>query len=235
MYMGGSNHKDIVNQEPGFYLVNRVKCHAFHQEMAVLINAKAKIPWSLVRYSPGTELPSGQPTDLNGEIFLTSEQKIRSWLECNILVKSRPFKKKQLYIYGATNLGKSSLIEKLRPFLRIYQIPYEDFYDFYNDRDWDLAVLDEFKAQKSVSWLNMWLQGSEMAIRYKGAQGLKRYNIPTIILSNFTLEECYVNTPAHILDTLRSRLEIVEVTRFLDIIKDVHLESIALEDGSLVE
>ena len=92
----------------------------------------------------------------------------------------------------------------------------EEFYDQYSD-DYDLVVMDEFKGQKKITFLNEFLQGSTMSIRKKGSQGIKQKNLPVIILSNLTLETCYrkANEDGR-LDSLRARLEIVEVDSFID-------------------
>ena len=70
----------------------------------------------------------------------------------------------------------------------------------------DLCVLDEFRAQKTVQFLNHFLDGSHMPLRQKGRQTLKTDNLPCIILSNFSLEECYCNSGVDKLETLRCRL-----------------------------
>lgn len=149
-----------------------------------------------------------------------AHQLIWEWLNANIK-KPREFKQKQLYIYGPPNLGKTSLILYLEKYLSVYQIPTdEDFYDFYNDEDYDLAIIDEFKGNKKIQWLNQWLQGSTMPLRKKGSQAMKTKNIPVIILSNFTLEECYPKVAEHNMDRLnllRIRLEEVHVNSFIEV------------------
>lgn len=118
---------------------------------------------------------------------------LTDWLTRNILT-TRNFRQEQLFLSGPPAIGKTTLILQLARFLRIYNIPTdEDFYDDWEDGSYDLAVMDEFKANKTVQWLNRWLDGSMMPLKKKGSQYLKRKNIPTIILSNYTLEECYSN------------------------------------------
>lgn len=46
---------------------------------------------------------------------------------------------------------------------------------------------------------------------------MKMKNLPVIILSNYLLEDAYKNSDEEKLETLRSRLEIVEVQEFIDI------------------
>lgn len=88
----------------------------------------------------------------------------------------------------------------------------EDFYDLYDDDLYDLVCLDEFRGQKTIQFLNLWLQGGlPMSVRKKGSQGLKRKNLPMIICSNFALENVYKD--ANKIDSLRTRLLEVEVGR----------------------
>lgn len=39
--------------------------------------------------------------------------------------------------------------------------------------------------------MNSWLDGSTTSVRMKGRQGIKLKNIPTVILSNYSLDQCY--------------------------------------------
>ncbi len=162
-----------------------------------------------------------------------SNKVIAQWLDHN-LFKEREFKQKQLFIYGDANMGKTYLVNSLKNYCNTYVLPNEEFYNLYEDGLYDLCVLDEFKANKTVQFLNEWLQGSTMSIRKKGSQGEKNDNIPTIMLSNYSLEECYMNTSDAKLDTLRCRLEIVHVTERLDIdledLFDKRVEVIPVED-----
>lgn len=160
-----------------------------------------KLPW----YGISTE-------NLQG-----ADYEIGQWLNENIKVQ-RAFKQPQLFIYGPKNMGKTTLIETLERYLRIYHIPPgEEFYDFYEDGLYDLAVIDEFKGQKMIQWLNEWLQGSTMCIRKKGRQEIKRQNIPTIMLSNFPLKGCYSALLENRLDTLETRLTMIQVESFINV------------------
>lgn len=93
----------------------------------------------------------------------------------------------------------------------------EDFYDFYENNRFHLCLLDEFKAHKTIQFLNLWLQGSHLTLRIKGGQYLKTQNIPTIILSNYSLEECYHKADISKLITLENRLTIIKLTQPIDI------------------
>lgn len=121
-----------------------------------------------------------------------SLQKIVGWLNMNLNVV-RPCRMKQLYIYGPTGVGKSTLIHLLGDLISVYRIPVDDnWHDHYEDGAYDIAVLDEFKRQKTRAFMLEWLAGFPMWLRRKGEPGyLKNQNIPTIVCSNFSVAEVY--------------------------------------------
>ncbi len=142
---------------------------------------------------------------------------IAEWLNANIL-RERTFKQPQLWIWGGPNLGKSSLAEWLAQQLRVYFLPLDEgYYDMWDDEAYDLVVIDEYKAQKKMTWLNQFLQGSTMSVAVKGSQRMKKRNLPILILSNFTPTGCYWRAPAESLAPLMTRLTVVEVTEFIKI------------------
>lgn len=212
--MNGASLREVKNNNPGFYMMHKRKLEEFHAETLIENARKDLKTW--VEFSE---------EKLNG--MSSTEKQIALWLNKN-LFKEREFKQKQLYIYGPKNKGKSSLITALETYAMVYWMPAsEDFYDLYEDSLYDLIVLDEFRAQKTIQQLNLWLQGSTMPLRKKGSQGLKKKNLPMIILSNYSLEESYTKTSEREretgntdrLDTLRCRLEIIEVESFIDLFK----------------
>lgn len=137
--------------------------------------------------------------------------RVAEWLNTNLL-RPRVTRQKQLWVHGPTGLGKTYLLDALRARLRCYEIPKgEDFYDFYDDGCYDLSVMDEFRGQKTVTWLNEWLQGTVMTVRKKGSQALKSLNLPCIICSNYSPAECFPKVPRIGLEALESRLVIVSV------------------------
>ena len=136
---------------------------------------------------------------------------ILEWLDLNIKGEQRALSAKHLYIHGPTGIGKTSLVDKLREYLSVYDVPHsEDFYDYYQDGVYDLAVMDEFKANKQLQWMNLWLQGFQMTLRVKGAQRIKKQNLPTLILSNYSVEESYKNKNQNQLAPLFRRLTVLK-------------------------
>lgn len=202
--MEGKSLVEINKEHPGYVMINKRKLEEYESWIKCEISKKQKLEWK----APSLE----GLTDANLQIA--------TWISKNIR-QPRAFKAPQLYIHGPRNLGKTSLIEWLEKYLSVYHMPTtEEFYDQYSD-DYDLVVLDEFKGQKTIQFLNQFLQGSAMPIRKKGSQGMKYKNLPVVILSNYTLSECYVKAANDgRLNTLECRLEIVEVDSFIDFYKN---------------
>ena len=133
-------------------------------------------------------------SDLKTELTYDENLPVYAWICKNVLLNfKRKYKQRQLFIHGPSNMGKSSLIDHLHKYLRVYTVPHEHFYDNYNDYDYDIAVIDEFTGQKPLSWMNSFLEGRPMSLRQKGRQYTKRKNLPVIILSNLSPEDCYRN------------------------------------------
>lgn len=142
---------------------------------------------------------------------------LKTWLNVNIL-HTRDFKQPQLFLHSVPNKGKTTLIQNMiKAGIRVYFLPYEDWYcDFENDC-YDLIVLDEFKGQKKIQSLNQWTDGSHFPVKRKGiAPVIKTDNLPMIILSNYALGECY-KVPYERLAPLRTRLTEIEVDEWIDI------------------
>ncbi len=136
---------------------------------------------------------------------------VRDWLVANV-GKPRRFKQKQLFIQAIPNSGKTSLMKMLSEYINVYWVPmFEDFEDEYENDIYDLVVLDEFKGQRKLTWMNMFSQGGPMHIRKKGSQYLKTDNPPVVVLSNHHLEECYSNCSAIALEAFRARFDFISL------------------------
>lgn len=201
MLMDGKSMAEVNEHDPGYVMINKRKLEEYGTWVRTLKLRKEK-----EEYLPPTI-----------EGLNEADLQIAQWITANIR-SSRRFKQRQLFIYGERNLGKTSLIEHLEKSLSVYHIPVtEDFYDGYDDH-YDLAVIDEFKGQKTLQWMNEFLQGSKMPIRKKGSQDLKSKNMPVIILSNYSLSECYPKACNDgRLSTLEARLEVVHVEKFIKV------------------
>lgn len=199
--MAGATLEELNEEDPGFVLLHKRKIEEYGNWLAIKKQRHNIRPWRL----------------LHLENLTGTNLEIAQWLNENMFV-SRSFKQPQLYIHGVHSLGKTSLIRQLSEFANIYHVPLqEDFYDMYNDEDYDLAVIDEFKGQKMIQWLNSFLDGSVVTLRKKGGQIMKKKNIPVIICSNYAVYEVFHKANPVALNALRSRLKEVHVTQFIDL------------------
>lgn len=201
--MSGKSISDVNKENPGYVMINKRKIEEYESWVKCELAKRQKIDWI--------------PPVLEG--LTDTNLKIAEWICSNIRVQ-RKFKAPQLYIHGPRNHGKTSLVEWLERSLSVYHMPMnEEFYDHYSD-DYDLVVMDEFKGQKTIQFMNQFLQGSPMTIRKKGSQSMKYKNLPVLILSNYRLSECYIKAANDgRLDTLECRLDIVEIDSFIDFYK----------------
>lgn len=96
---------------------------------------------------------------------------------------------------------------------------FENFDSLYEDGMYDLVVVDEFKGNRPVQFMNSFLDGSPLMLRKKGSQYLKTDNLPVMICSNYSLTDAYKNLDADYLESLQSRLLTVYIpdTQRLDI------------------
>lgn len=141
-----------------------------------------------------------------------TERDILLWLSGNLdVTEARPFKQKQLYLYGPPNSGKTSLLMLLMQYFNTFVMPMEDFYDMFDETVHKLVVLDEFRAQKTIQFLNQWADGQVMCVRKKGSQALKSKNLPLMICSNFSLGEAYSKSDDAHLEALRARFKVVAI------------------------
>lgn len=146
----GSSPADILKQHPGFYLLNKAKVDSLY---TMLLNESRKQPlkpW---------------PANLSYQGTSSSTQQLVDW--CNLNMNClRPFKQKQLYLYGPPNSRKTTFLSILREYATSVSIPTEeDWFDLYTVPEPQLCYLDEFKGQKKIQWLNEFIQGGPMLLK----------------------------------------------------------------------
>lgn len=212
----GAPIPEIEMAHPGFVLRHLRMMEAYRSYRERTEIRTREITWGQVRALAakdscpelGQETASADPSNVL----------IADWLNGNVCV-NRSFKQPQLWIWGETNLGKSSLAEWLLRHVRVYFPPLgENFYDEWEEELYDLVVFDEFKAQKKITWMNAFLQGSPFSMAVKGGQRKKLRNLPVIILSNFSPENCYWRAAPESIAPLVARLLVVHVQDFIKIV-----------------
>lgn len=154
--------------------------------------------------------------------LISSNVSIANWLNSAIRIQ-RPHRSHQMWIKAPPGAGKTTMIINLERWfkLRIYWWPKDEiWWDAYEDGAYDLIVLDEFKAHKKITDLNPILSGDPVPLsRRRSPPYVKRDNLPVIILSNFSPEECFHKCSAQQLAPLLDRIEYVEVSKHVRIEK----------------
>ncbi len=198
----GKTLAQINVMHPGFVLQHLTKLRAYSCFVQANASAGELAPWPPI------------PTPTQEAAFFPAEHAVLAWLIPNLMVGDvRLFKQPQLMIIGPTGVGKTSLIMSLCKHCRVYWLPMgEDFYDGYSDEAYDLIVVDEFRSQKTIQFLNSFVQGSPVSLRIKGAQITKRKNLPVIVLSNYEPAQSYHKVQQSnpgVLQAFMSRFQVV--------------------------
>ncbi len=93
--------------------------------------------------------------------------------------------------------------------------------DEYDDDDYDLVVFDEFKGQKTITWMNTFVQGGPQKVYRRYNSYNKTKNIPVIVLSNYTIQQCYSKTnmfnPERLLPLI-GRFNCININKFINIL-----------------
>lgn len=196
----GARAQEIDDRFPGTYLGNKRKIDEYIEFQATQKLVKSRTPWVPVMCS----------------VHHDALVKILAWLDLNMTMDKRPIKQKQLYIRGPGNTGKTSLISFIEERFRVWKAPVtEDWFDDYDDDAFDLAVFDEFHNTHAPVYLRQFLDGQSMKVRKRNSMINKRRNIPTVLLSNFSIEEIYKNQTDR--DLLHLRVEVVRLTEAIPI------------------
>ena len=171
----GQTYAQLVRREPGYCMLQKRKLEEFIGWSKRQKLAEALIPWRCLTPKSSSYV----------------HQALWTYLRENVLVPRLP-RQNQLWLSGLPGVGKSRFLSYLRARLRVYEMPRdEDFYDDYEDGCFDLVVIDEFKSHKKIQFLNAWADGQPLPLRKKGSQAVKTDNLPLIICSNYSIEECY--------------------------------------------
>lgn len=212
--LSGSSLLTICDENPGMFLLHKKKFEelvTWHAEQTLLASLQEKalsIPSRLMLISAELLSSLSEP-----------EKEILTWLRVNIIAGPRVFKSKQLYLYGPPNSGKTSFLRVLMTVLPTYVMPMEDFYDLFDQSRHSLVILDEFRAQKTIQFLNQWSDGQVMSVRKKGSQSLKTKNLPLIICSNFSIREAYSKSDDAHLEALQTRFLSVRCDNCFNLVK----------------
>ncbi len=134
---------------------------------------------------------------------------VADWCNLNLGL-DREFKQKQLWIVSPPDCGKTTFCNWLAERFYTYVLPIDDAWDDLYHDDYRLVVVDEFKGQRRISWLNGFVQGGRFPVKRRGcAPFIKTNNVPVIVLSNFSPQDAYQNCPHVAWQSLMARFHVV--------------------------
>ncbi len=195
---------EINDQDSGYFMMHQKQILAY------------KVYWAQRKRKEEIKPEWKKPR--KGTHSCVAGKQVIEWLCANIKVH-RAFKSPQLWLYGPKNTGKTGVVRWLEKYLRIYDIPPNDWDDLYDDEAYDLAFFDEFKGSKKITYMNKFVQGGRCPLLRKNLPVvIKQNNMPVIILSNLDIQGSYPNTKPVILEALEERFLQVELEEgdFLD-------------------
>ncbi len=200
--MGGDDIQDITAEEPGYVMMHMRQIREFQEHLEHDKKRKRDLTPLVWEMDHGA----------------MAGMQIIEWLNANIR-HPREFKQKQLYIWSDTpDVGKTSIARTLSESLSVcWWMKWEDFDDQYQDGLWDLIVIDEWKGQRKLQYMNELLQGGQLPLRVKGSQRLKSESTPILILSNYCPEESYREVAASAIATFLTRIQVVQIKQFTSI------------------
>lgn len=212
MLMVGKSLREVNDYDPGYFLMQSKNILQYKHLINTMKIQENKLLWARVQEST----PPESLDEANLQIY--------TWLLQNIL-NPRELRQKQLWIVGEPGCGKTTLYTLLENFLRLYIPIYEtDYLENYDDEDYDLVVYDEFKGQKTLTFLNSFIDGSYKRYNVKFGSINKKKNIPVIFLSNFPPTVVYSKAKDLTLDAFVERLLIVQVDTLYSLLD--HLKAI---------
>lgn len=206
MIQDGKSIPEVIAAEPGFYLLHSNQIRQFQAEWLAMAQAKSLTGFKQVVMRSGMS---------------SAEVIIGLWLNGNLEKGlKRQLGMPQLYLYGKTSIGKTHMCCQLSTMVKTFwATSCEHFFDGL-DESYDLMVFDEFHAQQTITFMNQLLDGQPMALPQKGHQYHKRKNIPIIILSNYSPEDCYRKVYAENrehFDAFSRRLRVVDCQSRIDL------------------
>ncbi len=197
---------NIAKEEPGYFMERSKQVQDFMEYVHEAREAEKK------KSSDWTVL---QETKEWGMGWL----KVIRWLNFMIRQPSHHIgRPRHLFVHGNTRLGKTTrLINPLKEKLHCYMITKDEVQNTPWRDDYDLCIMDDFKGQKSIIWMNEFLGSKNMLMRVPGGTHMRKTRIvPTIVISNFPPARCYplvANSDDESFNALKDRFIEVELTQ----------------------
>jgi len=197
---------NIAKEEPGYFMERSKQVQDFMEYVheAREADKKKNTKWTVL-----------QETKEWGPSWL----KVIRWLNFMIRQPSHHIgRPRHLFVHGNTRLGKTTrLINPLKERLHCYMLTKDELQNMPWRDDYDLCIMDDFKGQKSIIWMNEFLGSKNMLMQVPGGTHMRKTRIvPTIVISNFPLARYYplgANCEDESFNALKDRFIEVELTQ----------------------
>lgn len=225
LLLDGKSLMEIVEDHPGYVMMHQTKMKAF-----IEFSAAQERKLKMRDHSEGFMSPPDY------EVLNADNTELAEWIEKTFdPILKRKRSDTSLWLYGETGLGKTRFFNRLSKYLHRYDVPLEeDFYDAYANGHYDFLYFDEFKGQKTVTFLNRFISGEQMNLRQKGSQVLKTDRLPAVIVSNYSPADVYHKMDQSKLATLLRRLTVIHFIDEIEINPHV-MAKYALDLAALTE
>jgi len=200
----GESPDDLMQDHPGFFLMHGQQIQRFANVVQQATETKAlRLRFKHLACFVG-----------DGHM---ENQRIAGWFNDHV-IRKHEFRAKNLWVWGPTQIGKTTLAEQLRDNgVNTYVVDYSThFYDGISN-DTQLVVYDEFKAQRTITELNKLSDGSRCRLDIKGGSFQLQRPLPVLVLSNFSIDQVYPHVEKNWLDTLKSRFFEIECKQHITI------------------
>ena len=200
----GESLQELTLAHPGFVLQHLSKIQLFKQHVNKYVK---RVQFYKLEWSP----PVGKSLQ---------DVVIASWLKKNIRTK-RVLGQKMLWIEGASNLGKTRLVEQLKTKLMIYILPYDNqWFDDFDPKCTDLLVCDEYNAQYTLQKLNKLCGSEHFQLSRRGKAPIQcTTRPPMLILSNYSPSGAYhrIDETGASMMALKRRLNHITIDSRIDL------------------
>lgn len=198
--LAGTSTNTLVHNKDysSFLLTNLTKVRTFEQ----FVRSTEKptlLPWPKIR------------TDLTPQ-----NSTILRWIALNVFAP-RTLRQKQLFLYGPPATGKTTFSQLIAGIMKTYFPSLGEKYFDGLTHDHDLIIFDEFVGGTQLSIMNQILDGQACILPCRYQHFFKTRNVPVIVLSNISPEECYKNAHHLRVQAFASRFTIVHVTDMIEI------------------
>lgn len=177
-------------KKDGDYLTNISESLSPNQQLAA----------DLLAYGLTREVVLNHP-----QLIFKNFNSIRSWVNYMRPLSPLPLathKKRHIWLYGPSNTGKTTWLTALRSAFETAEIPVNNDFSHVQPNV-EILFSDEYRGFMTIQSLNKVCDGNTIVNTKGGSLNLPAVTV--VIISNFSIEECYPNVNSNLLITVHNR------------------------------